>query len=84
MFLVILSVALFNLALGYGLALFLHGRNGPFSDWEFPLAGLLWSARAVEGGTAETAAPPAHAPHGNPPPRAGSKAAPEMVESAAR
>ncbi len=47
MFFIILGVALFNLALGYGLALYLHGRNGPFawnSGWEFPFLADLWTS----------------------------------------
>ncbi len=83
MFLIILSVALFNLALGYGLALFLHGRNGPFCDWEFPFADLLWPARFACGPTVGAAEPPAIAHPGKTAPQAGTKAGAEPVESAA-
>lgn len=82
MFLVILGIALFNLALGYGLALFLHGRNGPFADWQFPLFGMMRSPAAVEVGTMNVSAPTAPTKPGTPPEHGGAKADAELVAAA--
>jgi hypothetical protein len=81
MFLIILGIALFNLALGYGLALFLHGRNGPFADWQFPLLGMKQSAAPAESATMNVSAPASSTKPTDPPAHDGATADTELVEA---